>query len=277
MGRSTSLVVDSGGGSTTVCAVHDGYVLQKSIVRSPIGGDLLTEMLLKSLESRGVKVRPRYSFRRKEVDNTGEMELHELSFPDTTASYERYMQRAVGADMKETTCRVPEGPFDETTYSNVPTAQYELPDGQMIEVGSERFRIADTIFSPSLIKTVPGMETWEPEGGGATSQMSLARMVAESINRCDADIRRELFNGVLVAGGTSCLQQFKERLEKELLDEAPQSARVKVLASANSAERRFSVWIGGSILASLGSFQQMWLSKTEYEEHGASYVHRKCP
>nr|XP_012567238.2 beta-centractin-like [Cicer arietinum] len=54
--------------------------------------------------------------------------------------------------------------------------------------------------------------------------------------------------------------------------ESPQAARVKVLASGNATERRFSVWIGGSILASLGSFQQMWFSRSEYEEHGASYI-----
>ena len=42
-------------------------------------------------------------------------------------------------------------------------------------------------------------------------------------------------------------------------------------------ERRFGSWIGGSILASLGSFQQMWISKHEYEENGKSQVDRKCP
>ncbi|KAI9092237.1 hypothetical protein K1719_027737 [Acacia pycnantha] len=56
-----------------------------------------------------------------------------------------------------------------------------------------------------------------------------------------------------------------ERLEKDLLEESPQAARVKVLASGNATERRFSVWIGGSILASLGSFQQMWFSKSNQE------------
>ncbi|XP_075482428.1 actin-related protein 4-like [Primulina tabacum] len=73
------------------------------------------------------------------------------------------------------------------------------------------------------------------------------------------------------------MQQLKERLEKDLLEESPQAARVKVLASGNATERRFSVWIGGSILASLASFQQIWFSKSEYEEHGASYIQRKCP
>ncbi|KAK6773822.1 hypothetical protein RDI58_029061 [Solanum bulbocastanum] len=65
------------------------------------------------------------------------------------------------------------------------------------------------------------------------------------------------------------MQQLKERLEKVLLEvphffqESPQAARVKVLARGNATERRFSVWIGGSILRSLGSFQQTWFAKSE--------------
>ena len=55
------------------------------------------------------------------------------------------------------------------------------------------------------------------------------------------------------------------------------NTRVKVMTSASAIERKFSVWIGGSILASLGTFQQMWMSKSEYEEHGASLIHRKAP
>ncbi|RHN38705.1 putative Actin family [Medicago truncatula] len=53
-GRATSLVVDCGGGSTTVAPVHDGYVLQKAVVASPIGGEFLTDCLMKSLESKGI-------------------------------------------------------------------------------------------------------------------------------------------------------------------------------------------------------------------------------
>ena len=55
------------------------------------------------------------------------------------------------------------------------------------------------------------------------------------------------------------------------------SMKVKVIAPTTPQERRFLVWIGGSILASLGSFQQLWMSKQEYEENGASAIHRKCP
>eukprot|EP00250_Pteridium_aquilinum_P014839 c22229_g2_i1 orf=160-1446(+) len=272
-GRATSLVVDCGGGSTTVAAVHDGYVLQKGIVTSPIGGEVLTDCLLKTLESKGVVIRPRFSFKRKEV-RSGEFEIVNLEFPNTTESYYRYMQRQIAADIKESVCRVPDSNFDESAYVNIPTTAYELPDGEIIEVASDRFKIPELLFNPSLIQTVPGMEKSIAE---FTSVKGVPQMVIESINKCDVDIRRELFSSILLAGGTAAMQQLKERLEKELMEEAPQAARVKVLASGNGIERRFSVWIGGSILASLGSFQQMWFSKAEYEEHGPSYVQRKCP
>ncbi|XP_030535458.1 actin-related protein 4 [Rhodamnia argentea] len=272
-GRATSLVVDCGGGSTTVAPVHDGYVLQKGVATSPIGGEFLTDCLLKSLESKGIKIRPRYSFKRKEV-RPGEFQSFDVDFPSTTESYRLYSQRVIASDIKDSVCRAPDSPYDESAYANIPMTPYELPDGQTIEIGADRFKIPDVLFNPSLAQTIPGMESFSEF---APSVRGLSQMVIESINKCDVDIRRELFSSILLAGGTASMQQLKERLEKDLLEESPQAARVKVLASGNTTERRFSVWIGGSILASLGSFQQMWFSKTEYEEHGASYVQRKCP
>lgn len=272
-GRPTSLVVDCGGGSTTVAAVHDGYVLQKAVVSSPIGGEVLTDCLMRFLESKGILVKPRYSFKRKEA-RPGEFQIVDLDFPNTTASYKRYSQMLIVNDFKEAVCRVPDTVFDETSYSNIPTTSYELPDGQILEFGADRFKFPDLIFNPSLLQTMPHMEKLDNLGH---SLRGLPQMVIESINKCDVDIRRELFSSILLAGGTASMQQMKERLEKDLMEEAPQAARVKVLASGNAIERRFSVWIGGSILASLGSFQQMWFSKAEYEEHGASYIQRKCP
>uniref|UniRef100_A0A5B6ZFY8 Actin-related protein 4 n=1 Tax=Davidia involucrata TaxID=16924 RepID=A0A5B6ZFY8_DAVIN len=272
-GRATSLVVDSGGGSTTIAPVHDGYVLQKAVVSSPIGGELLTDCLMKSLESKGLTIKSRYSFKRKEIQ-PGVFQTVDLDFPNTTESYKLYSQRVIVSDIKECVCRAPDTPYDETAYSNIPMTPYELPDGQTIEIGADRFKIPDVLFNPSLVQAIPGMESFAEI---ATSVRGLPQMVIESINKCDVDIRRELFSSILLAGGTASMQQLKERLEKDLLEESPQAARVKVLASGNATERRFSVWIGGSILASLGSFQQMWFSKSEYEEHGASYIQRKCP
>ncbi|XP_011628816.1 actin-related protein 4 isoform X1 [Amborella trichopoda] len=271
-GRATSLVVDCGGGSTTVAAVHDGYVLQKAVASSPIGGEFLTDCMRKCLESKGIVLKPRYSFKRKEV-RPGEFQTVDLDYPNTTESYKMYCQRVIAGDTKESVCRAPDTAFDETAYTNIPMTPYELPDGQTIEIGADRFKVPEILFSPSLIHMIPGMENLD----NSTPIRGLPQMVIDSINKCDVDIRRELFSSILLAGGTASMQQVKERLEKDLMEEAPQAARVKVLASGNATERRFSVWIGGSILASLGSFQQMWFSKSEFEEHGASYIQRKCP
>ncbi|GJP43367.1 hypothetical protein CLOM_g2840 [Closterium sp. NIES-68] len=278
-GKATSLVVDSGFASTTVAAVHDGYVLQKSLRRSPVAGDAITEFLLRSVGRQ--KVRPRYSFKRV-LTQPGQFELVDQDFPNTTDSYRLYMQKATAADMKETVCRVPDAPYDDLSFANVPTVAYELPDGQVLEVGADRFKVADALFNPTLLSSITSDDSsnggWTADAiAEAAKSPGIARMVVDSISKCDVDIRKDLYSSVLLSGGTMAMQQIKERLEKELMAEAPQAAKVKVLASGNVVERKFSVWIGGSILASLGSFQQMWLSKAEYEEHGAAYVHRKCP
>ncbi|KAF7826453.1 Actin-related protein 4 [Senna tora] len=233
-GRATALVVDGGGGSTTVAPVHDGYVLQKAVATSPVGGEFLTDCLMKSLESKGIVIKPRYSFKRKEI-RPGEFQTVDLDFPNTTESYKLYSQRVIASDIKECVCRAPDTPYDESAYSNIPMTPYELPDGQTIEIGADRFKIPDVLFNPSLVQTIPGMENFAEI---APSVRGLPQMVIESINKCDVDIRRELFSSILLAGGTASMQQLKERLEKDLLEESPQAARVKVLASGNATERR---------------------------------------
>ena len=50
--------------------------------------------------------------------------------------------------------------------------------------------------------------------------------------------------------------------------------RLKIISANSSSERRYGAWIGGSILSSLGSFQQMWLSRQEYEESGKLILER---
>lgn len=66
---------------------------------------------------------------------------------------------------------------------------------------------------------------------------------------------------------------IQNRLANELIKLAPSTMKVKVIALA---ERKYMVWMGGSILSSLSTFQTNWITKSEYEEMGASIVHRKC-
>nr|GMC71825.1 actin-related protein 4-like [Ipomoea batatas] len=153
------------------------------------------------------------------------------------------------------------GDIRDSSYSNIPMTSYELPDGQTKKLVQTVSRFLTPLFNPSLVRTIPGMESFAES---AASLRSLPQMVIESINRSDVDIRRELYSSILLAGGTASMQQLKERLEKDLLEESPQAARVKVLASGNATERRFryektwsSVFSQRNVL-NLHQFQQQW-------------------
>jgi len=135
---------------------------------------------------------------------------------------------------------------------------YELPDGQVITVGNERFRCPEVLFQPSLI----GLE-----------QEGIHQLTYQSIMKCDVDIRKDLYGNIVLSGGTTMFDGIADRISKEVTALAPSSIRVKVVAPP---ERKYSVWIGGSILSSLSTFQQMWISKDEYDEAGPAIVHRKC-
>lgn len=137
---------------------------------------------------------------------------------------------------------------------------YELPDGQVISIGDEQFRCPEALFKPSLLGK-------DDEAGGITGT------TYNSIMRCDMDIRKELYSNIVLSGGTTMFNQIADRVSKEVTALAPAASKVKVVAPP---ERKYSVWIGGSILSSLATFQQMWIEKKEYDESGPSIVHRKC-
>uniref|UniRef100_A0A8C7J2A2 Actin alpha 1, skeletal muscle n=4 Tax=Euteleosteomorpha TaxID=1489388 RepID=A0A8C7J2A2_ONCKI len=93
------------------------------------------------------------------------------------------------------------------------------------------------------------------------------------IMKCDIDIRKDLYANNVLSGGTTMYPGIADRMQKEITALAPSTMKIKIIAPP---ERKYSVWIGGSILASLSTFQQMWISKQEYDEAGPSIVHRKC-
>jgi actin, other eukaryote len=92
-----------------------------------------------------------------------------------------------------------------------------------------------------------------------------------SIFKCDLDVRRDLYGNVVLSGGTTMFPGIADRMQKELTTLSPASMKVKIVAPP---ERKYSVWIGGSILASLSTFQNLWCSKQEYDESGPAIVHR---
>lgn len=91
--------------------------------------------------------------------------------------------------------------------------------------------------------------------------------------KTDIDIRKDLYANIVMSGGSTMFSGIATRVQKELEALAPASMKIKVIAPP---ERQYSVWIGGSILASLATFQTLWVSNAEYQETGPGIVHRKC-
>lgn len=307
-GKPTSLILDVGYSSASAIPVVDGFVIRKGIFRQTgLGGQAVSRALAHDLRkppARSPRVGgavesliPQYRVKsRKPVEAGREASWEErterVAEGATTKSFEQYHEEKLLHEAKESLAQVLDQTWDESVALSRPSRNYEFPTGYNDIFGIERFRSGEVLFQPSLWEAAPGVL---PSSSSATNGSSagaaglstgndansgnalspLPQIVVDAIQSVDVDSRPTLLSNIVVVGGSTFIPGFVDRLSYELAVRQP-SAKIKIHSPGNSIERRHSSWLGGSILASLGSFHQIWISKQEYEEHGSAIVHARA-
>ncbi|XP_073511491.1 actin, cytoplasmic-like [Phyllobates terribilis] len=176
---------------------------------------------------------------------------------ETGHSFVSSAEKDIAREIKEKICYVALDPKEEAENCSAEgLEEYILPDGNVVTIGRQRFLAPESLFSPSVI----GMDT-----------LGVHKMILESIYGCAIDVRRSLFNSILLSGASTLFPGLEDRLYNEIRTLAPETVEVEVIAPS---DRKFSVWIGGSVLTSLESFKEMWITSKDYSEFGSAIIHR---
>jgi actin-related protein len=165
-------------------------------------------------------------------------------------------------EIKEKCTRVSLQYETEMMQTSTTKQSFSLPDGRDITLDKEQFMCPEALFKPSLI--------------GMDSVPGIHELIYSSLMKCDIDVRRDMYCNIIVSGGNSMFPNFAERLKQEISALIPERMRSRLTRIIAPPERKYSAWIGGSIIASLSTFQQKWITKEEYNEFGPSIVHRRC-
>ena len=184
------------------------------------------------------------------------------TYPEGAApaqSFRVFQEERVLHEFKETVVQVWPGPnrftaasqgltADELVARAGPPRPFELPDGFNQVFGADRFRVAEALFDPRAALGPPEQAPQPAQG--------IPNALAQAIGQVDSDIKANMLSNVVVVGGTSLTSGFNDRLLDEL-QQLYSGTKVRLHSPGNTYERKFSSWVGGSILASLGTFHQV--------------------
>ncbi|CAH8548868.1 unnamed protein product [Schistosoma turkestanicum] len=166
--------------------------------------------------------------------------------------------------LKEKLCFISINPEDDKKQLNsISDVQniHHTPDGHVLRLTKERFMAPELLFSPRQ--------------SGLIGTTGLHNIIHESIQKCPLDLQSTLYSNIVLSGGSTLFPGFAQRLENELSRLTTQSIHQRIVVHRKQNDQKYAVWIGGSILASLSSFKEIFIQKKEYDENGARIVHTR--
>jgi len=171
----------------------------------------------------------------------------------TGFSVDSSLRRELIRALKERACFVSLDYKEDLKRADEYQKQYSMPDGSTLTLSKERFMVPEIVFDPK--------EEYE--------EKPLPKVVLDVIEACDVDIRPALLNNIFLSGGSSMFPNFKSRMYQELeLELARRKKSDQVIRIIAPRERTFSVWVGGSILATIPEFSENWITRAEYFKEG---------
>ena len=287
MGLTTSLIFDSGENNTYAVPIHDGYINQRTVFKSKVAGNMITEGLQKYLKSQSIEIHPESIL----VEEDSEMEKRKLEVGDFTDSAYKFHINRILKNIKHKVLECNLEPIAKRDPSyEFESKKYTLPDGISIDFSGDQFKIPEILFISDGNKNE---ESKKNEGDGDAEMIDddpyaqklqgfngFQNLLYKAVNAADLDIRRDLYKHILCTGGNTQLKNFEERFVKDVEEVAPQNCPVNFMKKRKSRfneEGHYTSFIGASILSSLSSFENMWFSRKEYEENGAYLIEEKCP
>lgn len=263
----TALIVDLGSAVSSVTPVVDGNILTKNALHTRFAGDFTTFHIMTFFNSRNIPVTPSYMVKNKvplEYNTYAEKEnLHNYQ---ATESFNAFETERVIEEFKETTSHVSDLPFSSNSILGRVTRPFEFPDGYNLAFGPERLATVEPLFKPTHYP-LPGVVLAEGSSG-------ITDLITLGLANIPSEIQSYLLNNIILTGGTSLLQGLTTRLTNDLVALYP-TMKVRVLTQNSALAQKCTNWTGASILASMGHFNQSWVSKQEYEEFGADLIEKR--
>ncbi|GLB33592.1 putative actin family protein [Lyophyllum shimeji] len=269
-GKGTALVIDVGKSMASVTPVVDGFVLRKGLSYSPLPKLVQAHarhiLVTPTPMRRGIELLPHQLIANKtpvDLNAPPRFTLREERLAGTTESWRQWAEAREVDEWIQSVAGVLEQGWNDQLAAQRPPKPYEFPTGYNTYFGGERLSVGEQFFyhPQALVASNPNLPKHLPA------------LISDTLRSCDAELRQVLSSNVVVTGGGTLFAGFVDRLSAELTRSFPHA---KIHAPGNPIERRYGGWLGGSILASLGTFHQLWISKEEWQEHGKAIVGQRC-